>query len=60
MTLDEKYDMDIEVEEKEVAPEPTLRSNYADLTPREARRKFKRLYFMAMSLCIGGMYVFRG
>lgn len=60
MTLDDdKYDMD----EKETivcvecAEEPPLRSNYANLTPHQARRKFWRLYFMAMSLCIGGMYV---
>lgn len=59
MTPDQQYELDMD-EKAEVSThenERVLRSNYADLTPCEARHKFRRLYLMAMSLCIGGMYV---
>lgn len=59
MTFEDKqYELDMD-EKAEVSTHETavLRSNYIDLSPREARHKFRRLYLMAMSLCIGGMYV---
>ncbi len=52
---DDKPEIDY-VEEKIEAKDTPVRSQYANLTPHEARRKFLRLYLFTLSLCVGGMY----